>query len=73
MTATRPRRTVRQPRKGIVSKLIAVMEVKEQLWLPLEMANTPHAHAFARISGFKIQTRTVYKGGIKGIRIKRVA
>ncbi len=69
----RPQRVVRQPRRSVVSKMIAVMEVSEQMWLPFDVANAPHAHTFAKIAGFKVKTRTIYKGGIKGIRIKRVA
>jgi len=73
MIDLKPRRIVCQPRRSIVSKLIAVMEVSEQMWLPFEVANAPHAHTFAKIAGFKVKTRTTYKGGVKGIRIKRVA
>lgn len=70
MTPTSDRRRLR---RNIVSKLVSIMAVSEQLWLPFDTANAPHVHCFARLSGFKVQTRTVYRGGIKGIRIKRVA
>ena len=66
-------RTVNQPRKNAVSKLVSVMEISDQMWLPFTVTNAPHAHCFARISGFKVKTKTIYRGGVKGIRIKRVA
>ena len=67
------KRTVRQPRKNIVSKMIAVLAVSEQMWLPFDVTNAPHVHTFAKVSGFKVKTRTTYKGGIRGIRIVRIA
>lgn len=63
----------RHLRRNIVSKLVAIMAVSEQLWLPFDTANAPHVHYFAKLSGFKVKTRTAYKGGLRGIRIKRVA
>lgn len=61
------------PCKGAVSKLVVELSVSEQLWLPFAQVRQSNIHTFARRFGFKVKTKTTYKGGIKGLRIKRVA
>ena len=59
--------------RGIVSKMLTVLEVQEQMWLPFDCVNQSNVHQFARRLNIKIETRTAIKGGVKGLRIKRVA
>jgi hypothetical protein len=59
--------------KGIVSKLLTVLDVSDQMWLPFDCVKQANLHEYAYRQGIKVQTRTTVKGGIKGIRIKRVA
>jgi hypothetical protein len=59
--------------KGIVSRLVVQLEISQQLWLPFDAVRQANIHEYARRFGIQVTTRTVMKGGIRGIRIKRVA
>lgn len=61
------------PCKGEVSKMIVEMDLNEQLLLPFEIARQSNIHQFARRFGLKVKTQTIIMGGVKNLRVRRVA
>lgn len=61
------------PSRGIVCSMVVALGVSEQMWLPFDVTRACNVHEFARRRGYKVKTWTTVKGGIKRIRIKRVA